>query len=68
VVGVYYYLNVMKYVYLFRMETGDEEKHPIALPRPYAVTLVILTGGIVLVGTVFAPWFAYANAAAVTLF
>ena len=30
VVGVYYYLNVMKYVYLYRLEGKDEERHPIA--------------------------------------
>lgn len=68
VIGVYYYLNVLKYVYLFRMESSDEERHPIALPRPYAIALVVLAVGIILVGTVFAPWFAYASAAAITLF
>jgi len=61
-------LNVLKYVYLFRMESSDEERHPIALPRPYAIALIVLAVGIILVGTVFAPWFAYANAAAITLF
>ena len=68
VVGVYYYLNVLKYVYLFRMEAGDEEQHPVTLPRSYAITLVVLTAGIILVGTVVAPWFTSAEAAAVTLF
>lgn len=68
VVGLYYYLNVMKYVYLFRMEGSDEEHHPIGLSWPYAIALVVLTAGIVLVGTVFAPWFGYADAAAAALF
>ena len=68
VVGVYYYLNVVKYVYLFRMEGGDEDKHPIRVSRPYALTLTVLTVGIILVGTVFAPWFGYAQAAAANLF
>jgi len=31
IIGVYYYLNVMKYVYLYRMPNEDEEKHPIPL-------------------------------------
>jgi len=68
VVGVYYYLNVMKYVYLFRMEGSDEERHPIALPRPYALALVVLSVAIIVVGTVFAPWFGQADLAAATLF
>ncbi|MBI1795330.1 MAG: NADH-quinone oxidoreductase subunit N [Chloroflexi bacterium] len=68
IVGVYYYLNVMKYVYLYRMENEDEEKHPIALTRPYVIALIILALGVILVGTVFAPWFSWSSAAAVNLF
>ncbi|MCL5612374.1 MAG: NADH-quinone oxidoreductase subunit N [Chloroflexi bacterium] len=68
IVGVYYYLNVMKYVYLYRTETEDEEKHPIALTRPYMLALGILALGVILIGTVFAPWFGWSSAAAVNLF
>jgi NADH-quinone oxidoreductase subunit N len=68
VIGVYYYLNVMKYVYLFRMEGNDEEKHPIALPRSYALALVVLSVAIIVVGTIVAPWFSQADLAAATLF
>ena len=31
IIGVYYYLNAMKYVYLYRMPNEDEENHPIPL-------------------------------------
>ncbi len=68
VIGVYYYLNVMKYVYLYRLENEDEDQHPIILPRPYAIALIVLGLGIILLGTVFAPWFSYSNAAALNLF
>ncbi len=68
VVGVYYYLNVLKYVYLFRMEGEQEAEHPIPLTRPYLIALVVLAIGVILVGTIFAPWFGYSNAAALTLF
>jgi NADH-quinone oxidoreductase subunit N len=68
ILGVYYYLNAMKYVYLYRMPNEDEEKHPIPLTRPYAIALVILTIGVILVGTVFAPWFSWSDAAALNLF
>jgi NADH-quinone oxidoreductase subunit N len=68
IVGVYYYLNVLKYVYLYRLENEDEENHPIALTRPYMIALVVLVLGVILLGTVFAPWFGYSNAAALNLF
>jgi len=68
IVGVYYYLNVMKYVYLYRMENEDEEKHPIALTRPYVIALAVLALGVILVGTIFAPWFSWSSSAAVNLF
>jgi NADH-quinone oxidoreductase subunit N len=68
IVGLYYYLNVLKAVYLYRMEGEDEEKHPVAVSRPYVLGLVVLMIGIVVVGVIFAPWFALANGAALNLF
>jgi NADH-quinone oxidoreductase subunit N len=68
ILGVYYYLNAMKYVYLYRMPNEDEENHPIPLPRPYAIALVVLTIGVILLGTVFAPWFGWSTTAALNLF
>lgn len=68
IIGVYYYLNAMKYVYLYRMPDQDEESHPVPLTRPYAVALVVLVIGVILIGTVFAPWFSWSEAAALNLF
>jgi NADH-quinone oxidoreductase subunit N len=68
VIGVYYYLNVLKYVYLYRMPDEDEEKHPVPLTRPYAIALVVLVFGVILIGTLFAPWFSWSDAAALNLF
>ena len=68
VVGVYYYLTVMKYVYLYRMEGENEEAHPIPVTRPYAIAIVVLTIGIILTGTIFAPWFGLSTDAALSLF
>jgi NADH-quinone oxidoreductase subunit N len=68
VVAVYYYLNVIKYVYLYRMPGQDEEKHLISLSRPYAIALIILTVAVILLGTIFAPWFNWSDAAALNLF
>ena len=68
VIGVYYYLNVMKYVYLYRMPDQDEEKHPVPLTPPYAIALAVLVFGVILIGTLFAPWFSWSDAAALNLF
>jgi NADH-quinone oxidoreductase subunit N len=67
-VGVYYYLNVLKYVYLFRLEAKDEDKRPIHVTAPSAIALIVLAAGVILVGTVFAPWFGLAEKAAANLF
>jgi len=68
IVGLYYYLTVLKYVYLYRMEGEEEEKHPIPLSRPYAIALTVLSIGIIAVGVIFGPWFGLASGAAASLF
>jgi NADH-quinone oxidoreductase subunit N len=68
IIGLYYYLNVLKYVYLYRMEGEEEEKHPILLSRPYAIALTVLSIGIIAVGVIFGPWFGLATRAAANLF
>ena len=68
IIGVYYYLNAMKYVYLYRMPEQDEENHPLPMTRPYVIALAVLTLGVILIGTVFAPWFSWSDAAALNLF
>ncbi len=68
IIGVYYYLNAMKFVYLYRMPNEDEENYPVPLTRPYAIVLAVLVLGVILVGTVFAPWFSWSDAAALNLF
>lgn len=68
IIGVYYYLNALKYVYLYRMPDQDEEDHPVPMTRPYAIALAVLMIGVILIGTVFAPWFSWSDAAALNLF
>lgn len=65
IIGLYYYLTVLKHVYLYRSE---EEERPLPLPRPYVIALTVLTLGIILVGTIFAPWFNWAANAAMAFF
>jgi NADH-quinone oxidoreductase subunit N len=66
--GLYYYLNILKYIYLYRMENQDEEKHPVPISPPVTIALVILVIGVLLIGTLFGPWFGFANYAALNLF
>jgi NADH-quinone oxidoreductase subunit N len=65
IVGLYYYLTVLKVVYLYRSE--DEDK-PVPITRPYLIAFAVLAVGIILIGTIFAPWFSISNTAAAALF
>jgi NADH-quinone oxidoreductase subunit N len=66
IVGVYYYLIVLKHIYLYRDEAT--ENVPLPLTRPYALALTVLALGVILIGTVFAPWFSLAAQGALNLF
>ncbi len=65
IVGLYYYLTVLKHVYLFR---SDDEAKPLEISRPYSIALTILILGIILVGTIFGPWFNISTTIASSLF
>lgn len=61
IIGLYYYLTVLKYVYLYRQE-GDEQ--PLQVTPSNRMALVVLVVGILLVGIFFTPWFDWATTAA----
>lgn len=65
VVGLYYYLTVLKVVYLYRQE-GDEVPLPVA--RVQAAVLAVCVVGVALMGTIVAPWFEWTSNAAGALF
>jgi NADH-quinone oxidoreductase subunit N len=65
IVGLYYYLTVLKYVYLFR---SDDEDKPLFISRPYTIAISILILGIIIVGTLFGPWFNLSTQIASSLF
>ncbi|TES90118.1 MAG: NADH-quinone oxidoreductase subunit N, partial [Anaerolineales bacterium] len=65
VVGLYYYLVVLKVVYLYRQE-GDEVHLPVS--RSQASALAVCVIGVVVMGTVLAPWFSWTSTVAGTLF
>ena len=68
IIGLYYYLNVLKVVYLFRAPNPEDESKPLPISRPHAIALAILVFGIILVGTLFGPWFNWSTTAAAALF
>ena len=65
IVGLYYYLTVLKVVYLYRSEHENEK---IPTPRAYAVALAACVIGIVVLGTWSTPWIDWATRAAGNLF
>lgn len=66
IIGVYYYLIVLKHVYLYRDEAT--ENTPLPVTRPYALALTVLALGVILLGTLFAPWFDLSRMGALNLF
>ena len=58
-------MTVLKYVYLYRSE--DEDK-PIPITRPMKLAIAVLTVGIILLGTIFSPWFDWVTTTATAVF
>jgi NADH-quinone oxidoreductase subunit N len=65
VVGLYYYLNILKVAYLYRSE---QETRTLTLTRPWALALLVCTLGIIVLGTLFGPWYQWSINAAGGLF
>ena len=65
IIGLYYYLTVLKVVYLYRSE---EEDKSVPVPTSYAFVLGFLSLAIIVIGTLSAPWFDWAVNAAQSLF
>ena len=65
IIGLYYYLIVLKHVYLYRSEEDDK---PIRMTRPFTIAITILSIGILVLGAIFGPWFGWSSTAAAALF
>ena len=63
IVGLYYYLNVMKILY----KPGTDEK-VIPMAVSWKLAIWICVGGMFILGTIFAPWYGWSAAAAAGLF
>ena len=65
VIGLYYYMTVLKVVYLYRQE-GDEE--PLLVDRAQSLTLTFCVVTVTLLGIIMAPLLEWSSAAAAALF
>ena len=65
IIGLYYYLTILKVVYLYRSE---QDNVPIAVPRAYGIGLGLCIFAIILIGSLSAPWLDWATQAAQSLF
>ncbi len=63
--ALYYYLIVLKIVYLYRSES---EAQPLPVPAPYKWALGLTVFGILVLGVFSGPWFDWALRAAGSLY
>ncbi len=65
ILGLYYYLMVLKVIYLDRSEKDDQ---PVPVARPHAIALVVCLLLVVFLGTIFGPMYDWSVLAASGLF
>lgn len=65
VVGLYYYLNVLKIAFMGQSTTGT---NPLPVNTPFRVALLVCVIGILFMGTVFGPWFTLSSLGSLSLF
>lgn len=64
IIGLYYYLTVLKVVYLYRSE---EEDVAVPIPQASVLALTVLCIGVIVMGIIAAPWFNIATLSAQAL-
>jgi NADH-quinone oxidoreductase subunit N len=64
IVGLYYYLIVLKVVYL----SPPKDEQTVTVSRPHAAALLVSVLMVLLLGIVLAPWYEWAAASAASLF
>jgi NADH-quinone oxidoreductase subunit N len=65
IIGLYYYLTVLKVIYLYR---SDQEDVLIKVPGASALALVLCSLAIIGIGTLSGPWLDWALTSARALF
>ncbi len=65
VVGLYYYLNVVKIAFVGHAPDGN---HPLPITVPWRVALLFCVAGILVLGTVIGPWYSFSTYGTMGLF
>lgn len=65
IIGLYYYLTVLKVVYLYR---SDDEDKPAVVPSGMYLALGVLVIAVIFIGVIIAPWFTWSYSAAAGMF
>jgi NADH-quinone oxidoreductase subunit N len=65
IIALYYYLNVLKVIYVGRTD-GDEQA--LSFDRTWTAALWVCAVGVIVLGTIIAPWYGWSVGAAQTLF
>lgn len=65
IIGLYYYMTVLKVVYLYR---SDQDNVPISVPRAFGIGLGLCVLAIIVIGSLSAPWLDWAVQAAQSLY
>lgn len=65
VIGLYYYLNVLKIAFMGQSTTGTD---PLPVNTPFRVALLVCVVSILFMGTVFGPWFTLSSLGSLSLF
>jgi NADH-quinone oxidoreductase subunit N len=68
IVGLYYYLTIIKVMFVVRAERPEEEEDPIFIPTASRWVLALTTGGFVFLGIYATPWYDLATRAAEAFF
>jgi NADH-quinone oxidoreductase subunit N len=68
IIGLYYYLNVIKYVFVFRCEPIEEEDEPVIVPTASRWALGVTVFGMLFLGIYATPWYDVATKAAEAFF
>jgi NADH-quinone oxidoreductase subunit N len=65
VIGLYYYLIILKIAFVGQAEDGNR---PLPVTVPWRVALLICVFGIIFLGTIFGPWYTLASFGVTGLF
>ncbi len=65
VVGLYYYLHVIRITFVGQAADGN---HPLPVTTPWRVALLFCVAGILVLGTVIGPWYTLSSFGAAGLF